>query len=527
MAYGGVAVKIPLGSMGLFTDAAPGDIPPSALIRAENITLENGVIEKAKGGLRYNLSALPAGIVALADYWPDTLTQRTIAVCADGTAYRDIGDRLFSGNVAITSGLGALTPNTQLIEAGAETSGSPKKLFLLTEGKNQLKVLSGDGTSFSDVSSPAVDWVTPNFPTVAIVHRNRLWVFMEHTAYGSDSGNHENFTTNALIQPIYVGEGGRIIGAYVFKGRMFVFKDGGLVYFLNDEDPDDANWYWLKLAGNFGLASPHAVFDALNDMIAVNTTGTATSYTAVQALGDVESADIFRNARMERYVHTNLNKGGLDTIHTLYYPEKKQAFMTYRQSAGANNNTMICIDLGQDAPKMTVNPKGTPNCLTLYKDTYGIQRPMYGDASGYVILMDREDRLEATAAFTSVFQTPALDFRNADGALANVEKHFDFLSVEFIPAGNWNLSCDYFIDGKFIETLSFPMYVDPDYMDEFELDEDYLQAEYANSISRRLKGTGRNISFKFYHSGSNQSFQVTGITVGFRPGSDRQLRRTS
>jgi len=527
MAYDGMAIKIPFGAMGLLTDMAPGDIPPSALIRAENITLENGVIEKARGGLRYNLSALPAGIVALVDYWPEPLVQRTIAVTSAGSVYRDIGDREFSGGTAIATGLGTLTPNTQFIVAGAETSGAEKKLFLLTEGLNQLKVLTADESTFANVSTPATDWVTPHFPKVAVVHRNRLWVFMQHTAYASSSGDHEIFTTNALIQPIYIGEGGEIVGAYVFKGRLFAFKDGGFVYYLNDQDTDDANWYWLKLAGNFGLASPHGVFDALNDLIAINTTGTATSYSATQAFGDIESADIFRNNKIERFIHANLNKGGLSSAHTLYYPEKKQAYITYRQSSNAVNNTMICMDVGQDTPRITLNPKGTPNCLALYKDIYGVERPMYGDNSGYVILMDREDRLEATAAFTATFQTPALDFRFADPGLGSVEKHFDYLAVEFIPSGNWNLSCDYYIDGKFIETLSFPMYVDPDYLTEFELDEDYLPAEHTNHVSRRLKGTGRNISFKFYQAGSNQSFQVAGITVGFRAGSNRQLRRTS
>lgn len=527
MGYEGVAVKIPFGNMGIVTDMAPADLPPSSFIRAENITLENGLVEKARGGLRYNTNALAAGIIAAVDYWPDVLVQRTIAVCSNGSVYRDIGDRLFSGGTAIASGLGTLTPNTQLIIAGAETSGAAKKLFLLTEGLNQLKVLSGDGTSFANVSTPAADWVTPNFPKVAVVFRNRLWVFMQHTAYASNSGNHEVFTTNALIQPIYIGEGGEVIGAFVYKGRLFAFKDGGHVYYLNDENESDTYWYWQKLAGNFGLASPHGVLDALDDMIAINTTGTATSYSAVQSLGDVESADIFRNAKMERFVHANLNKGGLRSIHTLYYSEKKQVFMTYRSGSNSTNNTMICIDINDQAPKMMTLPKGTPNCLFLRRDVYGIDRPAYGDNSGYIILMDQEDRLEATAAYTATFQTPALDFRFADPTLGSVEKHFDHLTVEFVPQGNWNLSCDYFIDGKLIETLTFPMYVDPDYTDEFELDEDYLPAEHTNQVTKRLKGTGRNISFKFYQAGSNQSFQVAGISVGFRPGANRQLRRTS
>lgn len=152
---------------------------------------------------------------------------------------------------------------------------------------------------------------------------------------------------------------------------------------------------------------------------------------------------------------------------------------------------------------------------------------MYGSYDGYVVLMDREDRLEATGAYTMTAQTPAIDFRHIDPNLATTEKHFDSLSVEFVEEGNWNLEVDYYIDGKFVETLTYPMFVDPDYLSEFELDEDLLPYPHAKGNTRRLKGTGRSISFVFRQAGSNQNVQIAGITVGLRPASDRQLRRTS
>jgi hypothetical protein len=34
---------------------------------------------------------------------------------------------------------------------------------------------------------------------------------------------------------------------------------------------------------------------------------------------------------------------------------------------------------------------------------------------------------------------------------------------------------------------------------------------------RSLSGSGRVISFKFYNGGLNESFQISSITVGFRP----------
>ena len=527
MAYAGVLAKIPLGALGIVTDMPPASTPADAFIEADNVNFENGLLEKARGGLRWNESALPAGVVSVWDWWPDVATQRLIAVTSTGSVYRDIGDRLFSSNVAIASGLGVLTPNTVLVEGGQEVALRSKKLFFFTEGQKQVQVLTGDGTSLADITSPAADWTTPNFPHVGIIHRNRLWAFLDQRSYASNTGDHENFTSNFLTDSIFPGEGGAVIGAYVYKGRLFCFKTGGFVYYLEDSPADSASWFWRKLASNFGLASPHGAIEALNDMYAANTSGTVTSYLATEKFGDIEAADFFRNAKMEQYIHKNLNKGGLKELHALYYPEKKQMFFTYRKSSQLSNDTLVVIDVGNPAPRIYTQTKGTPQCLALRKDVYGVDRPMYGSYDGYVVLMDREDRLEATGAYEMKAQTSAIDFRHIDPNMATVEKHFDALSIEFVEEGNWDLLVDYYIDGKFVETLSYKMFIDPDYLGEFELDEDLLPYPHAKSRTKRLKGTGRSISFVFRQGGSNQNVQIAGITVSLRPGTDRQLRRES
>jgi hypothetical protein len=235
MSYSGNIATIPLGQIGLLTDLPPGEIARGALIKATNVSFETGLITKAPGSLRYNTQVLPAGIVAGIDWHPDVVTQRLIVACSNGSIYRDIGDRLFSGAVAITSGLGTLTPRSKFVEGGGETAGRDKKLFFFSGGAAQLKVLEGDGVEFTTINNPAADWTTPNFPTCGLVHRNRLWAFMKSRAYASDSGDHENFTSNYLTQAIFPGEGGDISGAFVFKGRLFAFKQGGFVYYLEDD----------------------------------------------------------------------------------------------------------------------------------------------------------------------------------------------------------------------------------------------------------------------------------------------------
>jgi len=527
LGYDGVEAKIPLGEIGLLTDVSPTDMPPNALTYANNICLWNGCVEKAPGTLKFNASALPAGIVAIHDWWPDTTKQRLIAVTSAGSVYRDTGGRDFASNTAITTGLGTLTPNCKFTEGGVETAGRSKKLFLFTNGVAQLKVLEADGTSFASIDNPAADWTGTNYPKCGVVHRNRLWAFAGQRAYASDTGDQENFTTNYLTQAVFPGEGGEIRGAYVYKGRLFAFKDGGFVYYLEDSDSDSAFWFWKKLASSFGLAAPNALQEVGNDLIGGNTTGTITSYAASDALGEVESADIMQLAKMESFLRATTSKSGILEQHCLYYPEKKTLFATYRSTYRTYNDMLISLDTNTGQPRFAFWIKGYPQCLALRKDINEIFRPMYGDKDGYVHIMDYEDRLEGSTAFLGDFQTAQLDFSHVDPRFSTTNKLFDHLSVHYLKEGSHNLSCDYFIDGKYVETITFPMQqYDNAQLNQLVLDTDRLAQFNQETFTRPLKGSGRTISFRFYNNGSNQSFRIAAITVGFRPSGKQAQKAT-
>jgi hypothetical protein len=530
MAYMGTSARIPLGASGIISDAAPTELPVNALTQAKNVTLVNGTVQKSPGGRRLNTVPLPAGGVAAVDWHPDEITQQTVVACSNGEIYFDTGPGDFNLLVPIATGLTNLTPNSMFVTGGNETGGREKKLFFFSFGENQLKVLapsvSGD---FRDIASPAADWTIGKYPKVGVIHRNSLWAFAGQISYASDSGDHENFLTNTQVNPIFPGEGGDIRGAYVFKGKLFCFKDGGFVYALNDDAADTSDWYWQKLANNFGLAAPNAVCEVLDDMIAGNTSGTATSYTATNALGDVESADIFRAAAAENYLRENFHPGGIPFQHCIYYAAKKLFYMTYRSAYYTYNNMMIEIDFSRSniPPRVLPQIKGSPQCLFLRKDLNGVERPLYVDKDGYVVFMDSENRLEGGSAFEGRFQTVNFDMSHLDPGFAGVNKHWDWLKVEYRPEGNWNLSCDYYVDGKFIETITFPMiqYQDPQ-LDVFLLDTSRLAQQNTETFRRPLTTTGRTITFNFYNSGANQSFQVSAIVIGFRPSGEQAQRAT-
>jgi hypothetical protein len=634
--YNGVKAKIPLGERGLLTDIAPDKVPPDALIRANNIIFSNGNIQKAPGTRKWNDIPLTAGIVAVHHWRPSTIRDRYIAVTSNGSIYRG-QDRVFPDpiNESISS---VLTPNCIFSEGGAETAGREKKLFLFTGGVTNPYVLNGDGTAFTTFASPNEDWTASvAYPTCGVVHRNSLWAFSGQRSYASSTGDHENFSnaSAAYVDPVYPGEGGDIKGAYVFKSRLFCFKDSGFVYMLNDLDSTSANWYWEKAGSNFGLAAPNAIAEVLNDMFAGNDNGTLNSYMATEKLGNVEAGDIVQELQFESYLRGNTSKIGVPYQHVHFYSEKKLLFQTYRSHYTTANDMLIVYDFGR---KGTIRPsfwkKGTPQCLASYRDNNGILRPMYGDASGYLHLMDFEDRVEgqaevqipavqritttpdltsgtyvlnwggygtttlnwdaasqpdienalnllpdfgdcavngalsgipptglinitfdvngpaelitvtenttgatftvttittgvpgspdAAVAYTGDFQIPHLDFSHLDPALSSVEKHFDFLAVHYAPEGDFDLSCDYFIDGRFIETITFNMqqYVRPQ-LGTLLLGTDRLAQANTETSIRTIAGTGRTFSARFYNAGTNESFQVSAITVMFRPGGNR------
>ena len=520
MSYSGTKAKLPLGEFGLLTDIAPDKAPPNSLIGAKNVCFFNGTVQKAPGSVKWNSVALPAGIVAIHHWVPNSVTERFIAVTADGSIYKG-QDRQFG--TAINTGLGVLTPNCTLVEGGAETAGRNKKLFLFRNGGGNPYVLSGTGTTFAEIANPNTDWSGTNFPKFGVVHRNRLWAFSGQISYASDTGDHEQFTSNNLTEPICPGEGGDLKGAFVYKGRLFAFKEEGFVYLLNDLETSDSNWYWEKISSNFGLSAPNAIAEVLDNLFAGNTTGTITDYAATERLGSIEASDLIQITQFENYLRGNTSKVGVPEQHLLYYPEKKILFATYRSAYYTYNDMLLMFDFGKlDRVRPAFWIKGSPQCLALYQDVNHIRRPMYGDKDGFLYLMDHEDRKEGSSSYTGSFQIPHLDFSHLDPSLSVVEKHFDFLAVHYLPEGSGNLSCDYYIDGRYIDTITFSMaQYQKTQLGTLTLGTDRLAQANAETSVRKISGTGRTFSARFYNSGSNESFQVAAITVMFRGGGEK------
>lgn len=523
MGYKGQTFSVPLGVDGLSTDDNQARIPITNLIRAQNVTLDKGVIEKESGSRRWNVAALNSGIAGAFDWFPSTIAQRLIVVTRDGVVRRysdaeTVSTVTASGSAPAT--LAAINPQIVMVEGGSESAGRNKKLFIFT-GSNPIQVISGDATTRSNIATPTADWaVAPNYPTFGILHRGRLCAFGNrndpHRLYMSDPANHETFSGGSAVQfSVFPGEADGLISAVVFKGRLFLFKSPRGAYYLDDADPNPSNWAVRKLSDSFGVASAHSPLNVLNDLYVANYTGSITSLQAVQELGDVASGDILRLLRNEGFMRETTSQEGTMDRQAIYYENKKRAYFTYRSSGGIMNDRLLTFDFNAERPRVTWNDKDRPNCLFLRRDSLGIEKPFYGAEDGYIYEMDREDREVAGAAYEGEFQTPHMDFGGQDPGISERVKLFDFLELTFEETGAWNLSVDIYIDRVFTETLNFKL-TKGSTLNNLTLNHDTVVGRMPQSTRLPLHGAGRRISFRCYNSGLRQNFKISGMTVYFR-----------
>lgn len=521
MGYVGTSVPIPLGDLGLRTDEPSTSLPPNSLIKANNISLYSGRIEKAKGTVKYNTTPLSDGIVAVYDYWPTSVLQRMIVATEDGKLYRDTGDRTFTSGVAVAEGLGTLDPSTHMVTGGQEATGNERKLFVLT-GVSQIQVFSGDTATPADISDPSPDWSSGNYPTFGLIYQNRLCVFGsaadKHRAYFSTIDDHEDFTTgDPPTFAVFPGEGDGLLTAAVYRGLLFLFKAPLGVYIIDGRNPDPATWTTTRYSDSFGVGSPHAVLQVLTDLTAANSFGSYTSLTASDSFGDFEAGDILANNLVENYIRSIFNANGIPFSQSVYYPEKKAAYFTGQSSAADVRDQMLVLDVVKQQLRITVDTKERPNCLSLRRDTQKIQRPMYGDKDGYVWLMDQPTYNRDSLPYIGEFQTAYTDFSFSSSELGGKNKIFDFLDVNYVATGNNDFYCDVYVDGQFRQTLSFTQRYGAA-LDSFVLGTDRLAGDTTGARNRKAlrSCTGNKISFRFYNNSFNEGFMIERIVVSFR-----------
>lgn len=523
--YKGQTVTIPLGQLALRTDDGQDELPPNSLLVAEDIELRNGYIAKGRGARKWNNSALPAAVRALYDWHPTDVRQYFVAVGGNGKVYRLPDAETQTEITATGSAPSALSlfRRPQIVQGGNEVASNPRKLFIFSGG-SQIQVISGDSSTRANIANPATDWATSRYPNLGVMHRNRLFVFRDHFAYASSVTDHENFSSPLLFS-VFPGDSEEIKAAFVFRGKLFVFKRPRGAYILNDEDPDTDNWYFQRLTTGFGIASEASAVEMLNDLVAGNTSGSLTSLAATDTFGDVDFGDVLEQLRCSRgIVQANAGRN-FEEMAAIYHSTERRALFSYQLQSGIANNAVIELDVANpQTPKITLSKRFQANVFALRRDFANVERVYYGANDGYIYEMDREDRNVGGVAFNAVFQTPHWDFSHINPEFKNVVKRFDFLSVNFNPTNDNDATVDVFIDGLFQESISFRQ-TKGAFMGSggsFLMPDQQLTSAAPRELRKPLHGIGRRISFRVRNAGLDETFEIPSLTVYFRPLGYRQ-----
>lgn len=527
MGYIGESIPVPLGQKGIISDLPQSLTPYDALSQAINIEMNIAGIFKAYGSSKFNSDdQLDGEVVSLYDWWPDSDNQRTIAATTAGKVYRDTGDGSFASATEIASSLGSLDPTMQIVAGGSEDTGENKKLFLF-HNNMVPKFIDGDAATLSSFTNLATDWSSAN-PTFGINHLSRMWVFgnsnQPHRVYVSLPTDHADFTSAGFLTfEVYPGEGDRLTSGIVYKGVMYLFKEPEGVYYLDAPSTDTDTWGFKKLDGGFGIGSPHGVIQVLDDLLIFNAENSITSVQATAAFGDLKFGDIVANAQLEKAFKETFDRTSKTLSQAVYYSDKKTAMFTMKSNGSSNYDRILNIDVKNvQNPRFHVNNKDAPNCIALRRDDNKIRRPIYGDTNGYVWLMDQESTYTVDgASYSGDFTTPELDFGFFDRRLANMNKHFDFITLIYEGLSNDSVFVDVTIDGRFIETLEVDQFTGTG-LDDFELDTDVLDAIQLEEARIPLHGSGRRIQLRIYNSTAN-GFRIEQLLVDLRVGDEGKL----
>lgn len=538
--YIGNPMAIALGKTGLYTDAAQSEIPMSGLIRANNVTYYNQVLQKDYGSRIWNTTPCPAGVVRALEMYPDTQSQnqRVYAFCKDGQVYKFPN---YFTQVAITPVSGAPASldhhnYTAMVVGGNELTNQPKKLFIWN-GYDSPQIITGDGITRANISKPAADWTGTAQPFGAVIHRAQMWAWGNsnnpHQIYSSSATNHEDFQTNsaAFTYSVYPGEFDGIVACTVFRGRLYLLKYPLGVYYLVDTDADPGNWYFTKQSDDFGACSPQSTGVALNDLMVANNYGSLTSMLAALVFGDVLASDIFHKQACYRFANNEVRADIVSSRSMIYYSQKQRLMVSFQSNVGSSPDRIASIDFKNPdgVPKISWSDKDQANCLFMVRDNFKIPRPFYGSNDGNLYQMDIEDRWVGSETDTTnqkayLFdaQTPHMDMSQGNPVLGAQVKSFDFLEIEYEPTGNWNCNVDVFIDGRFQKTYLV------DLSARSNLSEMPLNSSVVDGLAgfyRRFKihGQGRTISLRFYNDGLGEDVRLVRAIVYFQVTGQQQL----
>lgn len=514
-------LEIPCGSGGLNSLDTIGKYPIEDLRLAENLTYEDDTWRKEGGSSKINtvvITGTPApSITGLWDFWSDSSTQVRIAGTSDGRIISFDIDGI--ENTLVDS----LTSDKMWVFVEAYGASYTRKLFCFN-GADPVRVTTLGVTS-SIIATPPADWTGSNQPVAGVVHNGRLWGFgnlnQPNRVYYSSLDVHEEFSggTSGTIN-VYPGEGQKLIGAYSFAGRLYLFKYPRGIYWIDDSSTTTTEWRCRRLTNAVGLASPLALAQTENDVFFMSSEGLIYSLAAVQDYGEaasVKTAAILPE-KIGNYLRANMALNRIANVVATYYDYKKEWHLAYAQTGYAYNNRRLVIDV-KDTQNLRIRVSNIGVCesMALSRDSNYINRPMVGDNVGFIRWLDNSTRNKDGAAYTGKFETGDIELAKGENRRVNLQ----YVEAIYKPLGDHNLTLDIYADGVKTQSVDVYMGISGGVLGTFILGTDILAGGNVKSARKRIVGDCRRIRLVGYNSGLNQDFSISNILVGYTLGNER------
>jgi len=500
-------IQIPIASRGLTAEHDPSRIVTGDLVDAQNIDYTAGnLLQKDGGSTKFNSTVISGTPVVFEgnDWWPDTSTQKQILATGDGKLLKF--DMTGALEATLKSGLGS-NKVTQFIAGGKETSGNNRKLFSVN-GNDVIQVLSGNGVTTSNISSPPVEWTGTNQPTFGFLFRNCFVaggnLNAPHRLYGSDAGDHENLTTGGSFSlNIYPGDGQRLVAGLASITRAFLWKYPFGVYYIDDSTTTPTGWFAKPITHEFGSApTPHSVIAIDNGILAFmsNTGDIILMQEGDGTLSGIQFVNLMKALNLRTFIQQNFNLARLDRTQLEWYEDKKQLHVIYAAIATTVENRRLVFDFNSERTRVSVVNKDVNESLWMVLDSTNIPRPFAGDNVGFVRKLDQTNRLVDGAAYTLIAQTVPHDFSDVQPEFM-VKKLFYRLHMEYEATGNYDVGCEVTIDSRSIGTVYFNQSGTGAILS-FTLPA-VLGGNEIRRRSRDIGGEGYYLSLRLFESGPN------------------------
>lgn len=513
------ALEIPAGRGGINRSKNLENVPITDLSYVDGITCERDLWEKETGAEKINSTVLTgsAAVKGGVEFTSAAGVTEQIAYIDSGVSASLV--TVGAGGVVKTIASGLTTGGFPVFAEGWD--GATKALYIVT-GLDAPQVYTGGATT-SAIPTPSPDWSGSNQPSWVAAHRERMAMGgnanFPHNVYLSVPGEHGNYTGPlSAVQRIYPGSGQKIVTGVSWRDRLYLFKYPRGVYFLNDLDPNIANWSVAEITRAFGVAGPGCVNPIEDDLVILGSDGFFYALSQIRTLGQIAVPPL-STLETNQFIKEELNLAQLALVQSVWYGHKRKAIFVVPATGSTVNNRRIDIDMHEaGSPRFHFSRRDTCPSIWLRRATAtDTQKPVFGDASGFVWAMEQATRGKAGIGFNGQYETRPIALYPKGIRRGNLKE----LEVVFDPQGNFDLTVEVLRDGSVSELLAYSQQTPGAAASSISLDSDVIAGFTIANRRHRMTGDCRYVKLIGKNAVLNETFAISNHIVRYSPGSNR------